>query len=51
MTFINLLFFLTFYATRTVFIDLERFLMYLVPFAYIVHKTLFICMKSPEIAA
>ena len=43
--------FLTFYSTRTVFIDLERFLTYLVPFAYMVHKTLFICMKSPEIAA
>ena len=43
--------FLAFYSTRTVFIDLERFLTYLVPFAYIVHKTLFICMKSPEIAA
>ena len=38
-------------STRTVFIDLERFLTYLVPFAYMVHKTLFICMKSPEIAA
>ena len=34
-----------------IYIDLERFLTYLVPFAYMVHKTLFICMKSPEIAA